>query len=53
MPVFKPPRVIFTMILLICMGIIAVYGLIREVSMLKFKFHWLNNTLATHQEGDI
>ena len=21
--------------------------------MLKFKFHWLNNTLATHQEGDI
>ena len=39
------------MILLIFTEIIAVYG--EEVLMLKFKFHYLDNTLAIHQEGNI
>jgi hypothetical protein len=25
----------------------------QEVSMLKFKFHYLHNTLSIHQAGDI
>ena len=35
------------------MGIIVGCGLIKGVIMLKFKFNYLNNTLAIHQEGNI
>ena len=51
MPVSKLPSNIFTMILLIFTGIIAVYG--EEVLMLKFKFDYLDNTLAYQTEKDL
>ena len=35
------------------MGIIADCGLIKEVSMFKFKFNYLQNTLSLYQAEDI